>query len=404
MILQNNPDVICLIETHLHDDNKIDIPGYKYFGINRKLLNKNANRGSGGVGLLVKLELFSENFVTICAEIQETVIGLELVNKHTTERTIIYCTYLPLDTSRYGQQNENILNLLTIELYKNCDANTIILTGDFNARIGSKVDADMPNLPPRHPIDTGINAQGMKMLNFINDIRGCVVNGQITPHLDDFTSVGTKGRAVVDYNIVRQSDLDSVIKSEVINCNVLINENDWKHLVSDVSQVPDHNLLSLQIELSSVVRENLDDQNLGSPWKIDIKNRVYRKKGEGYMTSELAIKILPLLLQQLERWDDKSQEEIDVVYDEVTNFMMLEAKRSLSSKQKKRCDTEYKEYWCSELLVHWKRMHAAERSYNQSCKQGNSKQKKACKLKVFKDLRNKFNKLLKGKRGITIKD
>ena len=30
--------------------------------------------------------------------------------------------------------------------------------------------------------------------------------------------------------------------------------------------------------------------------------------------------------------------------------------------------------------------------------------KKTCKLKVFKDLRNKFDKLLKGKIGITIKD
>lgn len=46
-----NCDILALTETFLRKDKKLNIPGFTFFGNNRKTINRNANRGSGGVGV-----------------------------------------------------------------------------------------------------------------------------------------------------------------------------------------------------------------------------------------------------------------------------------------------------------------------------------------------------------------
>ena len=46
---------ICLAETHLQRDESITLEGYTWFGHNRLKIHRNAIRGSGGVGILIKI-------------------------------------------------------------------------------------------------------------------------------------------------------------------------------------------------------------------------------------------------------------------------------------------------------------------------------------------------------------
>ena len=48
-------DVVCLCETFLLDQQQINMHGYTWFGNNRRNLSKRTSRGSGGVGMLIKI-------------------------------------------------------------------------------------------------------------------------------------------------------------------------------------------------------------------------------------------------------------------------------------------------------------------------------------------------------------
>ena len=166
---------------------------------------------------MVKNALLSKCVVTKCCEIGDGVIGVKLQNKLSLYEIVVFSVYLPLDGSRYSHTNENILAKLAIELYRHNEVDQIFLCGDFNARIGSLDDVEIsPNLPERRVIDATVNAQGHKLIEFISDIKGCVINGCITPTKDYFTSVARhKGKAVVDYHITRTSDICNVLDMEV---------------------------------------------------------------------------------------------------------------------------------------------------------------------------------------------
>ena len=44
-----NPDIACLVETWLREDEEVEFDGFRWFGKNRPQLNRKAVRGSSGV-------------------------------------------------------------------------------------------------------------------------------------------------------------------------------------------------------------------------------------------------------------------------------------------------------------------------------------------------------------------
>ena len=220
LLLFNNPDIVCVTETHLKNNDQICIEGYKYYGLNRLLLNKHALRGSGGIGVLVKNVHFNNYLIKTCYEWKDNLFGLKLENKYSSETLIVYCIYVPPpESSRYAKETEKVFNNLVIEIYSETETDNISLCGDFNARVGRKADVlNCDIMPERRIVDHETNKRGDRLLTFIKDIKGCIVNGRITPENDDFTSVTShKGRAVVDYCLTRQSDLNSITNMQVIS-------------------------------------------------------------------------------------------------------------------------------------------------------------------------------------------
>ena len=88
---------------------------------------------------------------------------------------MIYCVYLPPENSPYGQNNEHVLNLLVGEMYSLEEVDTVLICGNFNARIGNCDDCMLTaGVPMRTVIDNHSNAQGTKLLEFMNDNKCCV--------------------------------------------------------------------------------------------------------------------------------------------------------------------------------------------------------------------------------------
>ena len=366
LINYENPDKVCLTETHLKDDEIISINGYRYVGTNRPM--STGNRGSGGIGILYKNELLNSYSAELVYHHKDNVIDLQFSCKLTQSPSVlIYCVYLPPENSHYGLENEEVLNLLTMEMYKQVETDHIYICGDFNAQIGNKPDSlNMDGLPPRTALDITVNTQGHKLLTFINDIKGCVVNGRVSPECDGYTSVTSyRGRAVVDYHITRQSDLKTVTKMKIKSCIDIITSEGWEELISDVCRPPYHSLLCMELELSEAIHERLyEDKNLGS--KSIRQQKLYQKIRDSYMNNETAMQMLQSLLIEI---DDSvvCQNEMNDNYNKLVNLLLTEAKELTKKIGKRRPGTKFKSYWDSELARKWKIMKNMEKEYRK-CK------------------------------------
>ena len=131
----NQYDFVCITETKLDDFDSINIPGYTFFGINRK----NARRKSGGVGLLVKntLSQYIQTFDNLSSEN----CFWFTISKDICFKDIVFgVVYLPPEGSPYSSIDlfDNIENDI-IQLNVN-DDKCICLTGDLNARCGTLSD------------------------------------------------------------------------------------------------------------------------------------------------------------------------------------------------------------------------------------------------------------------------
>ena len=235
----------------------INVSGYTYYGVNRKVTGLTSVKGSGGKGILINDNLLNVCTVEKCCEIDDYVLGITVRNELSDCKFALYCVYLPPENSKYGQNNEQVLNMLTVELFRHSELDDIFICGDFYARVGNLMENNYNcESKPHTVIDDYINSQGHKLINFCGDVDCSLVNGRITPKMDDFTSVTAhRGRAVVDYHIIRSENIRHVHSMKVVSCVELIDQLKIAHLLGNYCHIPDHNLLTMEVEMSVILRE-----------------------------------------------------------------------------------------------------------------------------------------------------
>ena len=98
IVISHKSDVYAICETHLRDNNKIAVPGYKWYGHNRTDLNDQAIRCSGGVGFLVSTDALYNYYNTF-----EGIMWLKLTLQRASEFGVLLCVcYLPPEGSSRG--------------------------------------------------------------------------------------------------------------------------------------------------------------------------------------------------------------------------------------------------------------------------------------------------------------
>ena len=73
---------------------------------------------------------------------------------------------------------------------------------DFNARIGSLdelTEFDDVDIFKRQVIDKTINQHGHSFIEFLNEAKFCILNGRFNETENNFTSVSTRDKAIVEY-------------------------------------------------------------------------------------------------------------------------------------------------------------------------------------------------------------
>ena len=69
------------------------------------------------------------------------------------------------------------------------------------------------NLPPRSNPDQIKNNHGDSFLTFLKDNRAIILNGRVTPHLNNYTFVSTRGSSVPDYMYCPVDQIEQVLSS-----------------------------------------------------------------------------------------------------------------------------------------------------------------------------------------------
>ena len=73
-VIFSDVDLLGIAETHLRDGDSLELPGYLWFGHNRKSQHVRAMRGSGGVSFFVKQTLLNEFVVNIINSSEDDIL------------------------------------------------------------------------------------------------------------------------------------------------------------------------------------------------------------------------------------------------------------------------------------------------------------------------------------------
>lgn len=362
---------MCICETFLRNDDKPHIQGFEWFGNNRKNISKRAIRGSGGVGILVKTSVLHTYSIAVVEEKFEGILWIQLIHKHTKAITGICVCYLPPPNSSRGDHSQEFFDTLKSLIIDNGHLGDLMICGDFNARCGNLSDSfDSIVLPKRKIIDATSNSTGRQFIELLKTLDMCVLNGRFDPVKDNYTSVSTKGLAVVDYCVVPVHAF-----SQFSNFTV----HDTLHLVNSCkipidSKVPDHRPISWSYELkTNLIQTNATKAQLTTT-----------RMPQDYFSSDQVISELLNLtnhLNDLTHNKEEVNDEVNKVYSTFCTIIddQLQHKRIPSKKNTSRT----KPWWDAGLSALAREVESSLKAWELNTMDNSLKQVYVAKQKAF---------------------
>ena len=299
-------DIICVCETHLSGKDVISIEGYSWYGFNRQDIHYNAPKSSGGVGILVKTCICESFNVEIVDRSFDGILALRFTNKTTEEDLIVVSCYLPPEHSTRGRDAQSFLAHLLMQIYNNCDSDSIFVCGDFNARIGNLRDtiSECDTIPDRRVLDTFKNQHGQDFVDFLSDAILCVLNGRFAD--DEYTSISQRGKAVVDYLCVPHDTFLRCKTFKVLTVSRISEQHGLHGLLGNRSRLPDHSVIVTDFYCQRCCDTDSDQKSVSD----DTVRFKLRQIPVDFMTSEIASLAIFNLITKIEA-SRETQEDID---------------------------------------------------------------------------------------------
>lgn len=387
-------DIVSISETHLTDNNVINVNGYVWFGHNRKNIHVNANKGSGGVGILLKSWICDEYEVETVDKSREGILVLKLTNRDSGFSVLTLAGYLPPENSVWGRDAQTFFAHALSQIYLHGDCDLVVLAADFNARIGSLSDllAEIDQLPNRTVLDKSINQHGREFIDFLVDAKLCALNGRFKDN-DNFTFISPRGKSVVDYMCVPHDVFKQCDEFSVIPVQTIIDDYSLHEYLGERSRVPDHSVLLAKFSVQS------DGQDVGRPreGKSNFTTPRYKlnKVPSDFMNSELARMAILEIINNIEQARE-SQGAIDTVYAELCDSIHDEMNRRIPRyNSSSRCNKRHKfrkPYWNETLSDLWNAMRVAE---NEFLRCNGPRHTKSAKRSDYLTTRSRFDRELK---------
>ena len=398
IVKYTNSDIVCLTETHLFAKQNINMDNYTFYGHNRQLLHSRAKKASGGVGICVKNNLLLSFQVSVIEKAFEGVLALELIHRMSGLTLVVICVYLPPESSNWGRDCEPFFQHLMSIVYLTIQCDLLIICGDLNARIGSKKDyiEGIDSVPPKSVIDPVVNGHGKVFIEFLQECNLCVLNGRVTPSLNDYTCISTRGKSVVDYFAVPYENLSMCSCFKVETMSDILSKNNLFSKISEGCKASDHSVVTAVFKIMSknVIADN-KESSVNSPIGFKRKRYNFNKNSGDLMNSSLFKGALMQVIENLEN-QICNQDNVDKAYDSFVKLIFNEIDAycllpECTAGTKKRYKF-HKPFWTEELTVLWKTMRKSERTWKK-CK-GSQAQKQHF-FNTFKLNRHSFDKRLR---------
>ena len=386
-------DIVCIAETHLAKDKTVSFENYTWFGYNRESKHVKSPITHGGVGILVKNNIFTTFNVCVVDKEVDGILVVQFKSKINDTKFVLFCCYLPPANSPWAEPTTFFNHLLT-QLYVHKTADLILLCGDFNARIGRENDStNFDKIPNRIALDTYKNSYSEIFLDFLKDSKCCVLNGRFPD--DNFTSTH-RCNAVVDYVITPHDCFEMCLNFKVLLINDFITEYNLFPHINAQCKPPDHSVLCEDV----VVNNEIINENQGKGANCPVTNCKTKKYDfenipGTFMQNDNWISQINDLLEKLQKTENK-QHELDSVYSEFCKCTIAEMDKHLNykvqSKSLRKRFKSYKPFWNNELTKMWKAMCLKEKSYISAKK--NQQHKRTLRLE-FINARKIFDKRLR---------
>ena len=226
-------DIVCLTETHCVEYD-INIPGFCSFQINRPKVKK-ARKGSGGIVVLVKKELRKGVTFIKSKVLPHDVIWVKLSKtffKGWSENLFLCVAYFsPANSSYTTRTGIDFFANIEQDITNYNSQGQIIFTGDINARSGQKLDYINSDSGDFIPVDNSYDVDALNICRSrfnqdkcITNVYGnslidlCISSGlrilngrTIGDFFGKFTCHEVNGSSVVDYVLVHENFMDSII-------------------------------------------------------------------------------------------------------------------------------------------------------------------------------------------------
>ena len=369
-------------------------------GHNRTDISPRAISGSGGVGFLVKDHILKRYNIETIDNTFEGILWIKLTLKDDSSAGALFCiNYLPPANSSRGNVSHEYFETLLSQTYMYYDGNPLIRAGDYNSRIGSKIDThDL--LHERSPIDTEIAGHHESFCDYISDTNSCVLNGRWM-HRDNFTCVSSKGRSVVDYILVPTEQFDLISDFHVSTMTDVLTEH--AIIPHAHATIPDHSLVTCTINMTHFVSSQVTASGDQTQYMnscdqgSDPVNRRYNVNilPQDLFENERCRRSLLGIIESLE-YRATTQDRVDQIYKTFSDTLHSEMDANLNYKDftpaMKKRRRRSKPYWDENLAQKWTIARDAEKEYLSY--KGNNSQRRNLRA-VFTSKRDEFDKCLR---------
>ena len=373
IVKAHKADILSVNESHLSANNTISVDGYRWFGNNRRQTHVNATRTFGGVGILVNNKLDKDFLISVTSCNYDGILGVKFVHRFSDFSFVLFSCYLPPENSPWGRDSSSFFGTLLSELYILDEVDTVIFCGDVNARIGALSDTICgvdDSIPIRQVIDTYVNQHGHFFIEFLIEARMHVLNGRYSNEHNDFTSVSTRGKAVVDYFAIPHDSIGLCRNFTVERMSAFVERHNLLRHLNERSKIPDHSMLTF--EFLARPQYSLDSMDSNQP-VCNISNkpvttRKYRLDSipQDFMQSETTKRALLLIIERIES-NIETQNNINSIYTSLCDCIITCMNDSVPyfdcSKHTRKRYKSQKPFWNDELHSLWKEMRDKEKDF-----------------------------------------
>ncbi len=205
--------------------------------------------------MLIKREIDDMYNIFTIDKCINNILGVKFVNKANNYTIVLFVCYIAPFASPYGKNITDTLGHLIAEMYLNNDSDQIYLCGEYNGRIGELSDAveGIDIVPKRTLSDNIVHGHGELLIDFMQDAKLCILNGRISPEIDNYTCISPRGASVVDYIITPH---DVYYKCPTLNIYImteLMDKCNLSLLIGNRCKSPDHSILHVQLKLQTMM-------------------------------------------------------------------------------------------------------------------------------------------------------